>query len=63
MALNWDHKQVLAIIVMNDWVSQIQAKIFTREITTQMVRAVRVSSSSYISNLMFMGPCIIYIVE
>ena len=38
MALNWDHKQILAIMVKNVWVSQIQAKIFTTEVTTSWSR-------------------------
>jgi hypothetical protein len=50
LALNWDHKQALAIMVMNLWVSQNSGKVLTRSVTTSWSR-LSVSSFNHSSNV------------
>jgi len=51
LAVNWDHKQVLAITVMNIWISQNSGKVLHQISNYQLVKAVRACSFNHSSNI------------
>jgi hypothetical protein len=51
LAVNWDHKQVVKIMVMKLWVSQNSSKILCQMSNYQLVKATGVCSFNYSSNV------------
>jgi hypothetical protein len=51
VAVNWDYKQVVAIMVMNLWVSQNSGKDLHQMSNYQLVKATVVCSFNYSSNV------------
>jgi len=51
LAVNWDHKQAAAIMVMNQLVSQNSGKVLHQMSNYQLVKAIGVCSSNHSSNV------------
>jgi hypothetical protein len=51
LAVNWDHKQAVAIIVMKLWVSQNSGKVLHWMNNYQLVKATGVCSFNHSSNI------------
>jgi glutamine amidotransferase PdxT len=51
LAVNWDHKQAVAIMVMDRWVSQNSGKVLHQVSNYQLVKATVVCSFNHSSNI------------
>ena len=51
LAVNWDHNQAVAIMVMNHWVSQNSGKVLHQMSNYQLVKATGVCSFNHSSNV------------
>jgi len=51
LAVNWDHKQAVAVVVMKVWVSQNSGKVLHQMSSYQLVKATGVCSFHHSSNV------------
>jgi len=51
LAVNWDHKQAVTIMVMNCWVSQNSDNVLHQMSNYQLVKATAVCSFNHSSNV------------
>jgi hypothetical protein len=51
LAVNWDHKQAVAIMVMNRWVLQNSGKVLHQMSNYQLVKGTGVCSFNHSSNV------------